>query len=529
MPNKFIFVNGVLKKNPDYKNTQGATETIKVPGSENALTVVSSTQDIEDATAAQKQATGQEMQIATATSASIEIMQEADYVKQFATKETLDGGELFEGLSNIFSKYEVPIGLINKLLALTEYQLNFIVDDSGSMGLPSDVDFREAGKEVKAKRDPYGRRMNEQEKMSRWEEAENRIHIMMDFLAFVPIQTITIHFLNRNQVVTLHHTGKNPDQFAKEAHEEVSRAFDLRPSGTTPLYEKLSNAFNQTQNKMMHYVFTDGLPDGGVENVKELVRHRKNPQFNALTFMSCTDKTHEAQWMKDIEAVAPFTAELDDYLSERDEVISAQGSAFPFSKGFWLLCHLVAAINPYDLDAMDEDTPFSKYTLDNLLGRKLTNEEYLHYFQNNPHAKEYNNRYQEFLTVEKMACDIIQSQPPVAVPTVQPVPPPVLPYYYSHPAPMPPKLAPPAQPVQQAPQGMNGGYYGTAPQVGPYSSMAQTMYARPSLPPMPGYYPAAHPGYMANPHGFFSGPVVPPVANGTPANQNTGYMSMGKR
>ena len=44
------------------------------------------------------------------------------------------------------------------------------------------------------------------------------------------------------------------------------------------------------------------------------------------------------------------------------------------------MCHLVAALNPTDLDALDESVPFTKKTLDNLLGRELSGEEYGHYF-----------------------------------------------------------------------------------------------------------------------------------------------------
>jgi hypothetical protein len=34
--------------------------------------------------------------------------------------------------------------------------------------------------------------------------------------------------------------------------------------------------------------------------------------------------------------------------------------AIPYSFGFYLVCHLVAALNPTDLDALDESVPFTK-------------------------------------------------------------------------------------------------------------------------------------------------------------------------
>ena len=41
----------------------------------------------------------------------------------------------------------------------------------------------------------------------------------------------------------------------------------------------------------------------------------------------------------------------------------------------WLVCHLVAAMNPRDLDALDEAVPLTRKTLQSFLGRTLTAEE----------------------------------------------------------------------------------------------------------------------------------------------------------
>jgi hypothetical protein len=78
--------------------------------------------------------------------------------------------------------------------------------------------------------------------------------------------------------------------------------------------------------------------------------------------------------------IAPYCSESDDFADEAKEVYRDQGAALPFSKGFHLICQLVAAMNPDDLDAMDESIPFSKCTLDNLLGVVSNDETYRHYF-----------------------------------------------------------------------------------------------------------------------------------------------------
>lgn len=84
--------------------------------------------------------------------------------------------------------------------------------------------------------------------------------------------------------------------------------------------------------------------------------------------------------LSDCEEVAPYCSESDDFKDESEEVLRDQGAALPYTVGFHLVCQLVAAMNPDDLDAMDESAPFTKQTLDNLLGIQHNEETYRHYF-----------------------------------------------------------------------------------------------------------------------------------------------------
>lgn len=52
--------------------------------------------------------------------------------------------DLYQGLMDYFVIYEIPIGLLNKLLELRNYRLNFMIDDSGSMMNHSDAAMSEA-------------------------------------------------------------------------------------------------------------------------------------------------------------------------------------------------------------------------------------------------------------------------------------------------------------------------------------------------------------------------------------------------
>ena len=82
------------------------------------------------------------------------------------------------------------------------------------------------------------------------------------------------------------------------------------------------------------------------------------------------------------------------------------------------VCHLVAALNPTDLDSLDESVPFTKRTLDNLLGRTLSPEEFGQYFglfMNNPKStpqdaqekqRLWHPLYNEFARTDIEACQV---------------------------------------------------------------------------------------------------------------------------
>lgn len=387
---KLIFINGVATLNPDHPSQKGKA---KAKGNTDQLAVVSSMQDIMDTTEAQREATGEPMKMAASTQASMEIIQDEDYLSRFRGE--VDGYDLLEDIGRIFDKYEVPIGLINKLQTITEYGLlNFIVDDSGSMGFMSNILKDSATEHVRAHvRGNY---------LTRWNEVEDRIHILLDMLAYIPFNELKIRFLNSSKTLTLTNTT-TPQDFLAMAHGEVSRLFNFSPRGGTPMLDLLKAAF-ASRVKTMHYLFTDGMPDQ-LDQVKAVIANR-DTAMHPLTLVSCTEDDRECAWMKDIEEKVRDTSEIDDFESERKEVLHDQGNAFPYTRGFWLISLLCSAINPYDLDALDESVPFTKFTLDNLMGREVTAAEYRKYWDLNPNAPKYSRQFNEFSTLKTIAADI---------------------------------------------------------------------------------------------------------------------------
>mmetsp|Transcript_6290 Transcript_6290/g.6575 ORF Transcript_6290/g.6575 Transcript_6290/m.6575 type:complete len:470 (-) Transcript_6290:98-1507(-) len=401
---KYIFENGVMKLNPEYSKETGGAPVL--PTQNQPLAIVSSMDDVGAATDAQATALGTSMQLAPSTIASLDIIQDDDYGSQFQAG--TDGADLLEGLTNYFIQYEIPVGMLNKLMALQFYSLSFLIDDSGSMRAPTDTMMNEAT--IYLLRN--GHTANPQQPMTRWQEAENRLHVMMDILAYIPTKQITITFFNAPNVISISRVGVTPEAFKATAHEQIIRAFStIDVKYKTPTHRVLTKVFQEAAefpDPTMHYLFTDGVPsDQPIEAVASLILHRQFPERNPLTLMSCTNEDEEVEWMKQIESTAPYCAEIDDYQDEKREVIYDQGPAFPYTKGFWIISQLVAAINPDDLDAMDENLPFSKYTLDDMLGRKHTPEEYQFYFERNPHFKLYLDLYPVFLNEERSSRSIV--------------------------------------------------------------------------------------------------------------------------
>lgn len=367
-PKKYAKINGVTKLNPEWKKWKeaqsGGKPATTVANPSVALPVVTNMEDHEALNVASVAAGGKEVPLAESTSATIEMMQEPE----ISMEAGMQPDEMVDALGAVLNKYEAPMGLMNKLMLLSEFEvMEFMVDDSGSMTLASDT------------KDPATGRSQ-----TRWKEAQKRLKEMIEVLAHVPFNEIHVCFLNRQTRVILARRGRSPQAFMEDAYRQIDGAFRQGPSGTTPFLERLRESFGRFPNRSVaRYFFGDGVPNGGNPAKAEIVKllmTRQNPSGNPMTFLSCTGDDAQVEWMKDAEEIVPYCSECDDFQDEAAEVFRDQGDALPFSFGFYLICALVAAMNPDDLDAMDESVPFTKSTLDNLLGVQTDPESYRHYF-----------------------------------------------------------------------------------------------------------------------------------------------------
>lgn len=392
---KYIVQNGRLQPNPDYKADKGSCDPSAPPAysdvmSQQQLTMVTSLQDLMQVSDATQLGVPQQLQD------TLQTIQSQEYVKAFDAK-GIDGGVLIDGLGSMFGRYEIPIGLMSKLTVFKGASLHFKIDDSGSMNDPSNL--------LIADLSPHMRKVvvaQDRKNTTRWEEAQDRLHILIDVLAYVPTGPIIFSFFDRynntGKRVVLDRTGKSPEQFLAEAHQAIYLLFQKQPGGGTPIHSNLTNMLNEANQKRgnsdlrtFHYLLSDGEPDGQAQEIrliKDLLSSQSRyAKLNPVTFLGCSNDRRDYAWMHEMEEIAPFVAALPDFRDEQIEVRNDQGNVFPYSRGMWLLCNIAAAINPDDLDAMDQHPPFTKKTLENLMGRGMTESEYSQYFNSHPNAR----------------------------------------------------------------------------------------------------------------------------------------------
>mmetsp|Transcript_7856 Transcript_7856/g.16405 ORF Transcript_7856/g.16405 Transcript_7856/m.16405 type:complete len:437 (+) Transcript_7856:243-1553(+) len=362
MTAKYTTQNGIRKQNPAYVPPAVTPSAPPLPfvNKSTALAVI----PVPAAAAAAEDE--EEIVVTPMYEAAVAQYHEEVEPEIFVGAEQPDCG--LDELNQVLAKYEVPAGMLAKLLDLRKFDAaEIIVDDSGSMTLQTDA------------KDPKGMPMN------RWWEAKWRITQIMELMAYVLSPPLTVTFLNRPNVLHLQRSdGEVPTAYIQRVESILMEAFRVGPGGRTPAREAIEASLSRNGDKsVLRFFLGDGVPNGGeyaCRQIENMLLHRPSPERNPFTFMSCTNNDSDVEWMKECEEKAPFCAEFDDYMDESREILKDQGQAFPYSFGLHLVAQIVAAFNPHDLDALDESVPLTRQTLDNLLGYQSSPQEYKYYY-----------------------------------------------------------------------------------------------------------------------------------------------------
>ncbi|CAF3790997.1 unnamed protein product [Rotaria sp. Silwood1] len=132
----------------------------------------------------------------------------------------------------------------------------------------------------------------------------------------------------------------------------------------TPIVKILRKILKDKRNqirerKLLILLATDGEPtdDMGKPRIDELrqclLRERIPTERIPVTIIACTDDKNSMSYLNDWDKVIPNLDVVDDYRSEKEEILACQGKSFPFSYGDYVVKILMGGIDSW-FDDLDE-------------------------------------------------------------------------------------------------------------------------------------------------------------------------------
>ena len=241
---------------------------------------------------------------------------------------------------DIIVRHQINYDFALRLRALEGFQIVMILDDSTSMCSPIIDGFQD---EIS----PFGRLP------TRWDELKHIVSIVIDLGSTLDHDGIDVHFLNREPLLHVHDSS------------QLNETFSMAPNGPTPLTRVLSEILESKRaqvhdRKLLILIATDGVPtnESGLNDLQNLANVLMNDRFPVhdriyVTFIACTNDLESVSYLNEFDKKIPFVDVLDDYPSERAEILSVQGKNFPFSYGDYVVKILMGSVDPW-FDQLDE-------------------------------------------------------------------------------------------------------------------------------------------------------------------------------
>jgi hypothetical protein len=241
-----------------------------------------------------------------------------------------------ERFREIAQRYEISNFFASKMRQVEGFEIAIIMDDSGSMNNAVDS----------SGSNPY------ETKKTRWDEGKQIAGTIIDIAGIMDPTGVDVYFLNR------------PPAMGVKSSAELEAAFKPGPSGMTPLCPVLKQVINDKEGvakerKLLIIIITDGVPTDrdGEPDVKELERilkyGRKPMDKTFITFVACTDVKADVDHLSKFDKEIKNTDCVDDYQSERKEVLARQGSTAKFSFGDYVVKTMIGAVDA-QFDNLDE-------------------------------------------------------------------------------------------------------------------------------------------------------------------------------
>jgi hypothetical protein len=98
---------------------------------------------------------------------------------------------------------------------------------------------------------------------------------------------------------------------------------------------------------------TDDRGRVDTDTLKRILQHNRNPIDRVfVSFLACTDDESSVAYLNAWDDELKNVDVTDDYLSERKEILRAQGSSFKFSYADYVCKMLLGPIDP-EIDRLD--------------------------------------------------------------------------------------------------------------------------------------------------------------------------------
>jgi len=243
--------------------------------------------------------------------------------------------QLMEKFRALAQRYEISDYFASKLKQLEGWEIVLILDDSGSMNTP--LAQQQGGAFAQSQ--------------TRWTELKQTVSIIIDIASVMDKDGVDLYFLNRATV-----TGVT-------SSEQVAGVFAAPPAGltpTTPVLQHVLQAKKQVaaEKRVLVIIATDGAPTNqrgevDIAGLKHVLQAERDPTRFHVQFIACTDDDSSVAYLNEWDNTLPNVDVIDDYQSERAEILKAKGSNFRFAYGDYIVKALLGSIDP-EFDKLDE-------------------------------------------------------------------------------------------------------------------------------------------------------------------------------
>ena len=239
---------------------------------------------------------------------------------------------------SIIQKYEINTYFSQKLQILNSYKIVFVFDDSGSMNT------------ILQDSPLYNKTSASLINATRWDELKYFANISIEIASLFNTNGCDVYFLNRFHL--------SPIKNIKDSIK-LNQYFQDKPKGFTPLAQVFRRVLTDNvlgEKKLLIIIATDGEPTdmNGQVNISEFKKCLKEkPKHVHTTIVACTDDDTSVSYLNKWDRKISNLDVVDDYRSERNEVLKASGKNYSFSFGDYVVKSLIGSINP-KLDVLDE-------------------------------------------------------------------------------------------------------------------------------------------------------------------------------